>query len=171
MSDTTQAPHPKSFPWRTLLIASAALNVALIGGLIGTYAAGARLERPVPAQVLATIRGPGQRAFMEALEPQTRRVVRRALLARLPDFREPRQRSRAARVALLEIARQDPYNSEATRAAFADVRAADAEMAALFHDIVADVLEDLPPEQRRDALNALARHLHERPPPPRRDQP
>jgi uncharacterized membrane protein len=144
-----------TFPWRTALFISLALNLVLISAAIGAYATGARLARPAPERELGQ-RIAGQWAFMQALPPETRRALRRELGRELIDMREERAALRTARAALYEAARAEPYDSARVSAAFAAVRAADAVVIAGFHDALASSLARISAEDRAAALDALA---------------
>jgi uncharacterized membrane protein len=148
------------FPWRTALFVSLAFNLVLVSAAVGAFASGARLERPVAAQ--AGPRALGQRAFMDALPEEARRELRRDLAASLVGMRTQRRAARQARLALFEAARAEPYDVARVRAAFADVRAADAEVVGAFHESVAEAFGRLDPEERRTALDALTRRAGER---------
>lgn len=147
-----------NFPWRTALFVSVAVNLVLISAALGAFASGARLSRPANLEVAAD--GPfltGQRAFMQALSPEARRTLRRELAGELIAMREERAASRAARRALYEAARAEPYDPARVRAAFAEVRAADAVLLAGFHDGLAEGLSRMDASDRAAALDALQR--------------
>ena len=147
----------KSFPWRTALFVSLALNLIVLSAAIGAYAAGARIERPGFGGAEAISNFPGPRAFMTALPMPARREVRRDLVRTFFTARAEREESRNARLALFQAARAEPYDSERVSAAFARVRAADAALAARFQDSVAQALSRMDQNQRHAALDALAR--------------
>lgn len=143
------------FPWRTALFVSVAINLVVISIATGAFLSGARLERPSQEAPLARLAA--SRAFMQALPPEARRELRRGLAGSLLDMREHRRASQRARLALYEAAGAEPYDLARVRAAFADVRAADAELAASFQDSVAEALGRLSAEERRQALDAMMR--------------
>lgn len=143
-----------AFPWRTALFISLALNLIIVSVGVGAYVSGARLQRPAPATQAELPRAPGARAFMLALPQEARRVVRERLVQDAPAMREQRLASVQARLRVYEVARQEPYDAEAVKQAFAAMRASDAALAAHFHDQVADALAGLNAEDRRAALDA-----------------
>lgn len=144
------------FPWRTALFISLALNLIIVSTAVGAYFAGARLQRPAaePAQAEEAPQAPGARAFMLALPPDARRAVRERLLQNVGAMRAEREASVQARLRVYEVARQEPYNAEAVKQAFAAMRAADAALVTHFHNDVADALTGLDPDDRRAALDA-----------------
>lgn len=143
------------FPLRTTLFASLAVNLLLIGGGVGAYLAGVRLEKPMaqapPAQP------PGQRAFMAALPPEVRGDVREEMVRTWSDQRPARERARDTRQRTLDVLRTEPYDAAAMRQAFADARAADGSVLQAYQDSVADAFARMTPAQRRAVADALAR--------------
>ncbi len=112
------------FPWRTLLFISLGANLLLIGGAIGAYGAGARLERPATSAALVD-RLPGQRAFLAAMPPEVRARMRAEMVQGVEETRELRRAAVEARRAAFAAAAAEPYDAENVRAAFARMRAAD----------------------------------------------
>ena len=147
MSDTR-------FPWRTLLFVSLALNVLLIGAAGGAWLSGARVERE-PSDAAVVERLPGPRAFLRALPPETRAVMRDELADSWRESRETRQAAVQARRDAFAAVAEEPYDAARVRAAFERLRAADQAAIAVFHDKVIEVLGEVTPEQRREVLEAL----------------
>ncbi|MDZ4691518.1 periplasmic heavy metal sensor [Terricaulis sp.] len=147
------------FPLRTALFVSVAINLILISIATGAFLSGARLERPAPDAVhdAPLARMAAARTFIQALPPEARRELRRGLAGSLLDMRDHRRASQRARLALYDAAGAEPYDVVRVRAAFADVRAADAQLAASFQDSVAEALGRLSAEDRRQALDAMMR--------------
>jgi uncharacterized membrane protein len=143
------------FPWRTLLFLSVALNLLVIGAIAGAWGAGVRVQREVGDAVVA--RMPGPRAFLQALPPETREIMRRELADSWTESRELRRAALQARRDAFEAAATEPYDTERVRTAFARLREADQRAIGVFHDNVADAFARLTPEQRREAMEALAR--------------
>jgi uncharacterized membrane protein len=148
-----------SFPWRTALFVSLALNLVLISAAVGAFASGARLERPAESTVEAPMppRLAGQRAFMMALPPDVRAALRRELAGEVIGMREQRAAARQARLDLFEAARAEPYDPARVRNGFAAVRAADGAVLEGFHDALADALGRIDTADRATALDALGR--------------
>jgi uncharacterized membrane protein len=144
-----------TFPWRTLLFVSVALNLLIIGAVAGAFGAGVRLQREANEAVVA--RMPGQRAFLAALPPETREIMRRELADSWRESRQLRRAALQARRDAFAAASAEPYDAERVRAAFARLREADQAAVGVFHDNVIDAFARLTPEQRREALDALRR--------------
>jgi uncharacterized membrane protein len=143
-----------SFPFRTLMFVSLAANLLIAGAVIGGSAAGLRLER-APTRNAVVERLPGPRAFMQALAPDAREKMRAELTQAVPETRQAREAARQARIDVYNAVRQEPYDPERVRAAFAHMREADAAVLAIFHDHVARAFAQLTPDQRSAALDAL----------------
>lgn len=144
------------FPWRTLLFISLALNLLIIGAVAGAAGAGIRLERQVNRGAFVE-RMPGPRAFLRALPPETRAIMRRELADSWSQSREARQAAIEARRQAFAAAAAEPYDAAGVRTAFERLRAADQAAIAVFHDNVADAFGRLTPDQRREAIDALRR--------------
>ncbi|MBL8548358.1 MAG: periplasmic heavy metal sensor [Hyphomonadaceae bacterium] len=148
---------------KTLLIASLAVNLLLIGGGVGAYVAGVRLDRPGPERDHRDGRGPrpdvgpGGGGFMRALDEASREAIRRELRGAWGQTQELRAAARAARQDVERVATAATYDAEAVRAALARQRAADAALQAAWHDAMARALVDLKPEERQEAVKALVR--------------
>jgi uncharacterized membrane protein len=147
MSDTR-------FPWRTLLFISLALNLLIVGALAGAWGAGVRFQREANTAAVVE-RFPGPRAFLRALPPETRAIMRQELAESWTESRETRQAAVQARRDAFAAVSQEPYDAERARAAFERLRAADQAAIAVFHDKVIEAFGELTPEQRREALEAL----------------
>jgi uncharacterized membrane protein len=141
-----------AFPTRTLLFISLALNLVIIGAVIGVVISGARLHRAAPPGWAA-----GPRAFMGALPDERSRAVRARLEAAWGDSKAERDAARDARAALLNVISQDKFDEAAVRAALAKMREADDALTAKNQDAVIGVLKDLPPRERIAALGAILR--------------
>ncbi len=141
-------------PWRTLLFASLAINLLVVGGLAGAYAAGVRVQREVGAVV---DRMPGPRAFMAALPPETRVKMRPELVRSWDETREARRAAQLARRDAFAAAEQEPYDVARVRNAFARLRDADQAAIGVFHDNIIAGFATLTPAERREALLALRR--------------
>jgi uncharacterized membrane protein len=144
------------FPWRTVLFISLALNLLLVGAAAGAWGAGVRLEREGNRGAVVE-RMPGPRAFLRALPPETRAIMRRELGDSWGESREARQAAIQARRDAFAAASTEPYDEARVRAAFERLRAADQAAIAVFHDNVVEAFGTLTPQQRREALDALRR--------------
>ncbi|ANP44883.1 periplasmic heavy metal sensor [Candidatus Viadribacter manganicus] len=142
------------FPWRTLLFVSVAVNLLVVGAVAGAWSAGVRLEREAGQQAIVD-RMPGPRAFLGALPPETRAVMREQLADSLTQTREARQAATQARRDAFAAAETEPFDAPRVRAAFERVRAADQAVVGVFQNDVIEAFGELTPEQRRDVLAAL----------------
>lgn len=138
----------KAFPWRTALFVSLALNVLLIGAIVGWRLESMSAREPEP---------PARGAFMASLSPDERAELRRMLRAAFFQTRNERIAARRERAAVMDLATAETYDAAAVREALRRMRAADAVLLARVDDAVVAALADLPPEQRRAAVEALAR--------------
>jgi uncharacterized membrane protein len=145
-----------TFPWRTVLFISLALNLLLVGAAAGAWVAGVRPEREANRSAVVE-RMPGPRSFLRALPPETRATMRRELADSWGESREARQAAIQARRDAFDAASTEPYDAARVRAAFERLRAADQAAIAVFHDNVVEAFGTLTPEQRREALEALRR--------------
>jgi uncharacterized membrane protein len=141
------------FPWRTLLFASVAVNLLVIGGIAGALASGVRVQRQNPEAIVA--RMPGPRAFMAALPAETRVKLRAELVASWVETRQARVEAREARRAAFAAAAEEPFDAARVKDAFARLRAADQAAIGVFHDNMIDAFAQLSPEERAAALDAL----------------
>jgi len=146
--------NQSSFPTRTVLFISLALNLLIIGGVAGAWGAGVRLQRETETRAVVE-RMPGPRAFLRALPPEARELMRDELAESWGESREARQAAIQARRDAFAAVGAEPYDGARVRAAFERLRAADQAAIAVFHDNVIEAFGELSPEQRREALEAL----------------
>jgi uncharacterized membrane protein len=143
--------NERRFPWRATMFVSLAVNLLLIGLIVGALAAGARLRREGPGAL--------SRAefaqIVQAMPAESRRVVRRAVVQGWFQSRGDRLEAGRLRREAFEAASSEPYDVERVRAAFARMREADAATVGVYHDRIAEALATLTPEQRRAALLAI----------------
>lgn len=95
---------------RIALALSLALNLAVLG-----LVAGAML-RDGPGMRTAMVRDLGFGPYTEALSPEDRKSLRRALFDRAPEIRETRRLMRDDTEALLALLRADPFDPAALSA-------------------------------------------------------
>lgn len=145
----------RSFPWRTLLFVSVAVNLLVIGAVAGAVGAGVRFERNSAEAVVTRI--PSMRAFVAALPPEARPEVGRQLGESWRETRDLRRAAGQARRDVFEAVAAEPYDIERVRRALAAMRAADQAVVGVFHDRMADVFAGMTAEQRRDVLERLRR--------------
>lgn len=146
-----------SLPWRITLFVSLALNLLVVGAVVGALAAGARIERGGEAERPMASQSLGPRVFLLMLPADVRREVRAELVRTWRNAGEEREAARAARQEALAALAAEPYDPARLDAAFARMREADAALAQTFHAAVARTLSELTPEQRAAAAEALTR--------------
>ncbi|MBI3437813.1 MAG: periplasmic heavy metal sensor [Proteobacteria bacterium] len=142
----------RTFPWRTLLFVSVAINLLIVGAAAGAYSAGVRLERAAPPAATALA---GPRAMMASLPADTRTKVRDQLARTWAETRALRQSAAQARRDAFDIAATEPFNAASVRSAFARVRSSDDAALAAFHNDMIEALAQMTPEQRQRAIAAL----------------
>lgn len=142
------------FPWRTLLFISVALNLLVVGALAGAWTAGVRVARDT-SDTAAVARLAGPRAFLRALPPETRAIMREELGDSWTQTRDAREAAAQARREAFEAAAEEPYDGSRVRSAFGRVRAADQAVVGVFQNDVIEAFADLTPQQRREVLSAL----------------
>lgn len=142
----------RTFPWRTLLFASVAINLLVAGTVMGGYAAGVRLER---AASPSAGRLPGPRAMMAALPQETRAKVRDQVARTWDETRTLRRQAVQARRDAFDAAANEPFDVVRVRAAFARVRTSDDAALAAFHNNMIDAFALMTPGERARAIAAL----------------
>lgn len=168
----SEAPNSRLPIW---LIASLMANALLVGLFIGG-GFGQRKAGP------STSIGGGEQALIrgieQALPDDQRQTVRRAFRRAFSDSRDQRILVRDARRKLGRVLSADPYDAEAVRDTFKDLRDADSNMRARMHDVLAEQFGALSMDQRRAIVEDLSRResrrgrgdrgdRDRRPPPPR----
>lgn len=139
---------------RWALAVSVALNLAVAGAVAGAY-----LQHRTG--------GPGARDFgigpiAEALRPQDRRALRRALMAEVPEMARMHAQGRSDLVELVALLRSEPLNAARLRevltaqAARVGTRATEARV------LLGDFLADLPSQERQALADRLERLLERR---------
>jgi len=139
---------------RTALFVSLAANLLLVGVVGGAALSNLRHDRAAAQQAVA--HAPNVRAILDALPPERAQTVREKLVKTFRDGRETRVAARQARMEAYRLAGVDAYDTAAVKAAFARMRAADAAVAAQFHDTVAEAMAGMTLEERRAVLRELA---------------
>jgi len=142
----------RTFPWRTLLFVSVAINLLIAGTAIGAYTSGVRLER---ASSPTATRLPGPRAMMASLPQDTRAKVRDQVARTWAETRSLRQNAAQARRDAFDAAATEPFDAARVRGAFARVRSSDDAALAEFHNNMIEAFAHMAPEERRRAINAL----------------
>ena len=140
----------RTFPWRTLLFISVAINLLIVGVAVGAYGAGLRFERQGAGAPFA-----GPRSLLAALPQDARAKVRSQLEQTWAQTRALRQQAGQARRDAFDAAAVEPFDPARVRAAFARVRAADAASFGAFHDNMIAALAQMTPDERRRAIDAM----------------
>ena len=165
MSDVTKSRLPI---W---LIASLMANALLIGLFIGGGLGQKRAGPPLGGHggEQALIRGIDQ-----SVPEDQRQAVRRTFRRAFADTRQERIRLRDVQSELGRRLSAEPYDAEAVRDAFEEMRKAEAAMKARMHDVLAEQFGTLTAEQRRAVIEDFNRRPRgkpgrrgDRPPPPR----
>jgi len=133
------------------LALSVALNLAVAGLAVGAWL-GDGPHRGMPRDMSF---GP----FSEALDSDDRRALRKALLARLGEFRGQREAARAEFQALLTALRADPFEAEALKTALAALEARNAERLDLGRSLIEARLIEMTPEERAAFADRLEKGL------------
>lgn len=128
------------------LIASLMANALLIGLFIGGGLGQKRAGPAVPGTggEQALIRGIDQ-----AVPSEQRRDVRQAFRRAFSDTRQERIRLRDARRDIGRLLAANPYDDDAVRQGFTEMREAEASMKARMHDVLAEQFGALSAEQRQ----------------------
>lgn len=161
MSDTSKSRLPI---WLIVsLLANALLIGVVIGGGLGNRKAGPTVAGPGGEEML-------MRGIDRAVPDAQRRDVRRAFRRAFIGSRQERIQVREARQRLATLLAAEDYEASEVQAAFEDLRAAEAAMKARLHNVLADQLGALTPEQRQAILSNMDRRdrrsrLRDRPPP------
>ena len=145
----------KRLPW--ILIGSLGTNALLVGALAGVWMTTQRTPEPPPLRLQMADRAMVDerlfmRRLMRALPQEKSRELRRTLATGWVGSRPLRQDIQAAREAMREAFLADPYDVAATREAMERLRTLEAERRAATDAQLSEVLETVPAEARREAL-------------------
>lgn len=174
MADGATAPIHRSAWVFWALAASLVLNFSLVGGAVGywiatqrapAFAAGGSEDlAPIDAEQRAEdpglwMRELSPRVFISALPPRYRRTATRTVIREGRASVELVRANVEARRAVLDALFVDEFDADAVAAALAHARETENRMVARGHEILLSVLEDIPPEQRGDALTSMRASL------------
>jgi uncharacterized membrane protein len=141
--------------WIKIALAiSVALNLAVAGLAAGAWMREGR-DRGMPRDMSF---GP----FTEALSDADRREMRRALLDRMPSFREARQELRADLAALVTSLRAVPFDPAATEQALSAISRRAADRLDLGRDLMAERISAMSDAERQAFADRLERGLKRR---------
>ncbi|PIW31388.1 MAG: hypothetical protein COW29_01900 [Rhodobacterales bacterium CG15_BIG_FIL_POST_REV_8_21_14_020_59_13] len=177
----------RALPWIIALLISLTANGVMTGLVLHQVAGGPRIENILPYEGHrqrvqddggAGNRGFNMRAFMRHLPEDQRAIARQRFGEEREDIRQLMMEARAAQLAAEQALSARPYNAGAAADALNQLRERRFAIESAFETIVLDVVADLPPEERLQALAAgrggpppyrRRRHGDERPGPPSRD--
>lgn len=140
---------------RVALALSVAVNLAILGLVAGV------LLRDGPGMRGAMVRDLGFGPYTEALRPEDRKELRRALFEKAPEIRETRRLMREDMQALLGLLRAEPFDGEAFHARMEAQQDRMEHQLELGQDLLQDFIAAMPPAERRafaDRLEAGLRH-------------
>ncbi len=150
MSETqaqrTWSGTPRWAKW--LLGVSLALNFIVIG-----LAAGAAIRFHQHGHSHGGVATIGQ--IMWALPKESRDRAKDLLRAARPDLKSLRAERKAAKHAVADAIEMNPFDADAVKSAFAELRAKDQSAKASTHDVMINILQVLTPEERADVARSL----------------
>jgi uncharacterized membrane protein len=143
-----------------LLVVSLALNLFLVGAIVGGLVIGQRMRGPPPA----ARGGPALWAAARTLPAEDRMAYREVLRGEGGSARRELRAAREARVEAWRTLADEPFNAATARRRLAEARALDAEARAALEDRIVDFAATLDAEERKRFVEGLTR------PPPARPQ-
>lgn len=152
---TPVAPAPSGRGLKIALAVSVALNLAVAGVVAGAWLKDGP-SRGMPRDLSF---GP----FSEALGPEDRRALRKALADRAPGFRETRQAAQAEFAALLDALRASPFDPAAVQSALASIEARNAGRLELGRSLIEVRITQMSEADRLAFADRLENGLRRRP--------
>lgn len=137
-----------------LLVASLALNLFLVGTIVGGLVVGQRL-RPEPPQRVRM--GPPIWTAGRELSPEHRAAYREVLRGEDGAVRRELRAAREARADAWRGLADTSFDAEAVRRRLAEARAQDARARAALEERIVDFAVGLPPEERARFAEGLSR--------------
>ena len=153
MTDLSQTQKKPGKGLRIALALSVALNLAVIGVVAGA------ILRDGPGMRAAMVRDLGFGPYSEALSPDDRKALRRALFDRAPEIRETRRLMREDTQALLALLRADPFDGGALTARMNGQHDRLAKQLRLGQDMLQEFILAMPPEARSAFADRLEQGL------------
>lgn len=150
------APEPKPKSGRGLRIAlalSVALNLAVIGMVAGT------MLRQGPGMHAAMVRDLGFGPYTEALAPEDRKTLRRALFERAPEIRDTRRLMREEAHGLLGLLRADSFDAAAFKTRMEAQHARMERQLQLGQALLQEFVASMPTADRRAFADRLEKGL------------
>ena len=127
------------------LVVSVAVNLLVVGGLIG------RTLNDGPAASMPPHLG----WLIRDSKPDVREMLRERLRATAPQMRELRGNVRRVQRAFNQLASEDPLDEDAIEAALARIRTSNLEFQEAMHGQMTDIIRELDGEDRRKAIRYL----------------
>jgi uncharacterized membrane protein len=147
-------------PWILALLVSVLINGALAGFILHRTADGPSWRRAHERQMGASEAGPGRsgrfnmRAFIQAL-PETHRARAEARLrSEAPSIGELMRTAHETRLHAEQVLSSTPFDQEAAQVALEEMRTARIAVEAYIETMVIDLVSDLDPDARAQALRA-----------------
>lgn len=138
---------------RIALALSVALNLAVVGMVAGA------IFRDGPSMRDAMVRDLGFGPYSEALSPEDRKAMRKALFARAPEIRDTRRLMLEDSRALLALLRADPFDAAGLTARMDGQHARLANQLRLGQDVLQEFILTMSPEARRSFADRLEKGL------------
>lgn len=148
------------------LTISVAINLLLVGGLIGRALA----PEPLAPTEIRNLQDVQRLQSPDGNRTRLRRAARGQLFEAWQATAAARGEVDAARTQLIETIRATPYDEPAVAAALATMRKAEARLKSDTHAQLITTLSQTPPEQRGALADMLLRQQRERPRPRRRNR-
>lgn len=158
MSSNDASGPQRSRSGRVLLIGSLALNLFLVGLLVGGWVAGVRLMGPgvfATPGALVGIADMDLRRVAAMLPEPSRTKLRRIMRQGLSDLRPALHEAGRARAHIDEALRTKPFNVDHMRVAFEGARNADSRVRTLFHRTFLEFVETLDDQERQFLYQAI----------------
>ena len=151
--------NAKSPTWmRVLLVASLAVNLLIVGMVVGTVASGGG-----PGQGRDALREAGGSPFIRALAPHDRRGVMRGMVSERRALRESRETLRARFDALLVALRAETFDAAAVEQLLEDQRRALQARNKVGEQAILDRVAAMSLEERRAYADRLEAEVRPRP--------
>lgn len=157
MTDAPDKPV-KRRPWgKIVLFLSLALNLLIIGLVLGAVSGGPRDRDRSPA-----LRDLGYGPFVQALARSDRQALSAAIRAESGSLRENRAALRAQFEAILGALRADPFDAEAFNTLVVDQRSRVSERVQIGQDLLLKQIAQMTPDDRAAYADALDKSLKRR---------
>ena len=149
---------PRTGTWlRALLVASLALNIAVLAGFAWRHFDHGRTDHRLPHAMRGTMM-PSPRILRDVLSEERREVVDAVLAGHRAGIRASVREVFAARAEVHALMTAEAIDRPALEAAFADLRARDAEAATAVQAMLTELVTELTPKERKAVAEAVHRH-------------